>query len=438
MVPQPYGARHGLAGGVGSGLCRSVLAMVWLAVQRPREPMSAPSPAPARRLTGLAVLCWALGILSVALPVWLIADELRHPRGPFRDLGIAIVLGALAPVLTLVSFGANLVFARLRGWTVGWGLKAVLAVQALGLCAALVLWGMVALEAHRDSRLADRRGAVYAAVERNDPAAIAQSFARCGADCAEERDRLLLFAAEARAHRAIEALLALGARPSSDSRAAARSLRTCEGLHLPLLTTLEVSIARDDAEGVALLLPQTDARARRRAGWTAARLDRLELLQRLLDAGVPLTLSGNILDENATLLNAAASGAALRVATWLLAERGFDPNGLPQGSSGGGGETPLASLVRYAGDVPDSERFGPFLRLLLGRGAEIERIWPAAGKTALQLAIDVYALSAYEALVAAGASEAVLTPAERERLVQMRASPPPARSLAADQPNCVR
>jgi hypothetical protein len=83
---------------------------------------------------------------------------------------------------------------------------------------------MIALEAHRDSRLADRRGAVYAAVERNDPEAIAQSFARCGADCTDERDRLLLFAADARAHRAIEALLALGARPSSDPRTA-RSLR---------------------------------------------------------------------------------------------------------------------------------------------------------------------------------------------------------------------
>ncbi len=52
--------------------------------------MSVSPPAPARRLTGLAVL-------SVALPAWLIAEELRHPRGPFRDLGIAIVLGALRP-----------------------------------------------------------------------------------------------------------------------------------------------------------------------------------------------------------------------------------------------------------------------------------------------------------------------------------------------------
>ncbi|WP_333672576.1 hypothetical protein [Elioraea tepidiphila] len=398
--------------------------------------MSAPPPA-ARRLTGLAVLCWALGLLSVALPAWLIADELSHPRGPFRDLGIAIVLGALAPVLTLASFAANLIYARLRSWRVGRGLKAVLAVQALGLSAALALWGLAALEAHRDSRLADRRGAVYAAVERNDPVAIAQGFERCGADCADERDRLLLFAAEARAHRAIAALLALGARPASDSRAA-RGLRTCEGLYLPLLTALEISVARDDAEGVALLLPEADARARRRAAWIAAQLDRLELLQRLLDADVPLTLSGNILDENATLLNAAASGAALRVASWLLAAHGFDPNGLPQGSGGGRGETPLASLVRYASDVPDSERFAPFLRLLLARGAEMERISPATGKTALQLAVDVYALSAYEALVGAGASEAVLTPAERARLAQMRASPPPARHLSADQPNCVR
>lgn len=399
--------------------------------------MSPPSPAPARRLTGLAVLCWGLGILSVALPAWLIADELRHPRGPFRDLGIAIVLGVVAPVLTLASFGANLILARLRGWTIGWGLKAVLGVQALGLCAALVLWGMVALESFRDSRLADRRGAVYAAVEQNDPDAIEQSFARCGADCADERDRLLLFAAEARAHRAIEALLALGARPSSDSRTG-RSLRTCEGLYLPLLTTLEISIARDDPAGLALLLPETDARARRRAAWLAAQLDRLELLQRLLEAGVPITLRGRILDENATLLNAAASGAALRVATWLLTERDFDANGVSAEAGRSRGETPLASLVRFAGEVPDSERFGSFLRLLLAHGAEIGRVSPATGATALQLAVDAYALAAYEALVAAGASDAVLTAEERGRLAQMRANPPPPRSLSADQPGCVR
>ncbi len=340
-------------------------------------------------------------------------------------------------MLTLASFGANLIFARLRGWAVGLGLKTVLAVQGLGLCAALVLWGMIALEAHRDSRLADRRGAVYAAVERNDPGAIARSFARCGADCTDERDRLLLFAADARAHRAIEALLALGARPSSDSRTA-RSLRTCEGLYLPLLTTLEISVARDDAAGLTLLLPETDARARRRAAWLAAQLDRLELLQRLLDAGVPLTLRGKVLDENATLLNAAASGGALRVATWLLAERGFDANGEPAGSDRTRGETPLAALVRFAGDVPDSDRVRPFLRLLLGHGAEIERVSPATGGTALQLAVAVSALAAYEALVAAGASEVGLTAEERGRLAQLRANPPPARSLYADAAGCVR
>lgn len=434
MVPQPRRLRHGRAV---TGVCRSVRAVVWLGAQHPREVMSAPSPAPVRRLTGLAVLCWALGLLSVALPAWLIADELSHPRGPFRDLGIAILLGALAPVLTLASFAANLIYARLRGWRVGWGLKAVLAVQALGLSAALALWSLVALEAHRDSRLADRRSAVYAAVERNDPVAIAQGFERCGADCADERDRLLLFAAEARAHRAIAALLALGARPASDSRTA-RSLRTCEGLSLPLLTALEISVARDDAAGLALLLPEADARARRRAAWVAAQLDRLELLQRLLAAGVPITTRGKTLDENVTLLNAAASGAALRVAFWLLADQGFDPNGDPAGDDRYRGETPLASLVRFAGDVPHSERLDAFLRLLLAHGAEIDRVSPATDKTALQLAVDVYALSAYEALVGAGASDAVLTPAERERLAQMRASPPPGRSLAADQPGCVR
>lgn len=397
-----------------------------------------PAPMPGPKPLGFALLCWGLGLASVAIPAWLLVEELTSPDTMFRNLGIALILAVVAPVLILVSFGANLVYARLRRGAVGRALKAVLAVQGLALLAALAVWGTIGVEAYLDGRKADRRGAVYAAVERNDPEAITASFARCGADCTEERGRLLLFAADARAHRAIEALLALGARPSTDSRAAARSLRTCEGQYLPLLTTLEISVARDDAAGLALLLPETDARARRRAVWLAAQLDRLELLQRLLEAGVPITLRGKILDENATLLNAAASGGALRVATWLLTEQGFDADGKPTGSDRHRGETPLAALVRFAGDVPESDRIRPFLRLLLAHGAEIERVSPATGGTALQLAVAAYALSAYEILVEHGASEAVLTPEERERLAQMRASPPPSRGRSTDQPNCVR
>ena len=150
-----------------------------------------------------------------------------------------------------------------------------------------------------------------------------------------------------------------------------------------------------------------------------------------------ITLSGAILDDNATLLNAAASGAALNVGAWLIGQ-GFDPNGLPQGRETGRGETPLAALVRFAAEAPDSSRFDPFLRLLLAHGAEVEALSPATRRTALGTAVDAYAPIAYEALRAAGASEATLTSEDRARLAQMRASPPPARSLHADGPDCVQ
>ena len=125
------------------------------------------------------------------------------------------------------------------------------------------------------------------------------------------------------------------------------------------------------------------------------------------------------------------------VGAWLIGQ-GFDPNGLPQGRETGRGETPLAALVRFAAEAPDSSRFAQFLRLLLAHGAEIEALSPATRRTALGTAVDAYAPTAFEALRTAGASEATLTSEDRVRLAQMRASPPPARSLHADGPDCVR
>jgi hypothetical protein len=125
-------------------------------------------------------------------------------------------------------------------------------------------------------------------------------------------------------------LLSRGANPTP-SHFGTRSYHTCEGLYLPSLNSLEFSIVRGDPAGMELLLPASEERWLRKAAWLAARFDRLELLQRLLEAGVPLSLRGEILDENRTLLNAAASGAALSVGAWLLEEQRFDPDGDPDG-----------------------------------------------------------------------------------------------------------
>jgi hypothetical protein len=153
---------------------------------------------------------------------------------------------------------------------------------------------------------------------------------------------------------------------------------------------------------------------------------------------VPLGVRGEILDENVTLMNAAASGAALKVAAWLLKEKGFAADGDPDGRDRHAGETPLMSLVRFAQESPDSPRLRPFLALLLAHGAAIDRVSPRTRTTPLQGAISLRALAAAEALIAAGASLQLLTEEEREALETLRREQPPARNPHADQPGCVR
>lgn len=232
-------------------------------------------------------------------------------------------------------------------------------------------------------------------------------------------------------------LIELGARIES-SDAAGTDERTCEGLYLPSLNALEVSVLLGDAELLALLLPTSDSGARRQATWLAAQLDRLELLQSPLAAGTPATLRGHTLDENLTLLNAAASGAALRVARWLIEAKGFQPDGDPHGADPYPGQTPVVSLVYYSGQVPDSPRIKPFLGLLKSSGAKLD--YPIANRdyaTPLQYAIWARAIAGAEALIEAGAAESALDPGWRNQLTALRTDALARKNLNRDETNCI-
>ncbi len=396
---------------------------------------------PDRSPTALAVLCWILGVLTVAAPVVALVMEALYPTtGMFRNLWLALAIGLVLPAFNLLSFAANLFYARRRRWAITW-LNAVLLVQGIGVGATLWFLGSWWLESHLKDRVYERRLAVYPAVKANDPAAIKRALDACAADCAGFLDRFLLSATADGAHRSMEFLLSLGANPTPALHAADRpstSLRSCEGIDLSSLGSLEVSVARADAVAMSLLLPRSHARGRREAAWLAAQLDRLDLLQRLIEAGVPIATRGAILDENVTLLNAAASGAAMRVGTWLLKEKGFNANGDPQGRDSYPGETPLASLVHFARRSPDSPRLKPFLDLLLAHGADIERISPKTKGTTLQTAVRIRAMAAVDILIQAGASERALTDEDRRQLQELRQHPRPGRSPDADSPDCIR
>lgn len=205
--------------------------------------------------TGLAVLCWVLGILTVAAPVAALVMEALYPTtGMFRNLWLALAIGLVLPAFNLFSFAANLFYARRRRWAVTW-LNAVLLVQGLGVGVTLWLLGSWWLDSHLKDRVYERRLAVYPAIKANDPAAIKRAMDTCAADCAGLLDRFLLSATADGAHRSMEYLLSLGANPTPALHAADRpsmSLRSCEGIDLTSLGSLEVSIARADAVGMSL------------------------------------------------------------------------------------------------------------------------------------------------------------------------------------------
>ncbi len=382
--------------------------------------------------------CWILGLTAVVVPLLFWWADAGSSGGWFPHLGRDIGLFVAFPLLNLLSWIANAVYAR-RTRPVSPALWAVLGLQSLLLLACLGWFGVAARDAAVSKHAQALQQAVRAAVLANDAPALMQARERCAKDCADLGfiDQLLLHATQARAPDSIKKLIELGARIESSSSAGTDG-RTCEGLYLPSLNALEVSVLLGDAAQLALLLPVSDAGARRQAAWLAAQLDRLDQLQSLLAAGTPITLRGHTLDENLTLLNAAASGAALNVARWLIEAKGFQPDGDPHGADRYPGQTPIESLIYYSGNVPDSPRIKPFLALLKKAGARLD--YPIDNRdyaTPLQYAIWARAIVGAEALIEAGQTEAALDPAWRTQLAALRTNRLAHKNLNRNEANCI-
>ncbi|WP_157648802.1 hypothetical protein [Burkholderia ubonensis] len=154
-------------------------------------------------------------------------------------------------------------------------------------------------------------------------------------------------------------------------------LTTCEGLILEEGSALTLAVAHDNAAMVKVLLPASDANNRRQALWTAARLDRLDLVLLLTQAGVPLDMDiyGNIRDGDNSILVAAAQGAAVHVAQWLIETHRMSVNAdatMSLGTLDRDRMTPLEGLYTFVMGVGALPRTYQFLDMLVKHGANLQ------------------------------------------------------------------
>lgn len=340
--------------------------------------------------------------------------------GMFPNLAVTLGLLGLGLGNTL-SFLCNLL-----AWRLGANsrrLRLLLAVQALPAIVFAAFACKAAWDNWQDHRGSQQRSAIWNAVRADDTDALSAALRACGAVCRDGTtpESLLMDAAEAGAHRVASHLITQGATVGAGLTSPSRSLRTCEGRYLPSLSTLSVAIARRDDALVAMLLPISDTAARREAMWTAASLDRLDAVQALAAHGVPLSLRGRVLDENDTLLVAAASGAASTVGQWLIDTQGLPVDAIENGPDPYPGTAPITALFDFMRDT-QSPRAAAFLRLLRTHGANLDA--PRRdGVTVLQEAVRLDRKPVAALLVEAGADPARLLAAERARLTELLASP---------------
>lgn len=356
-------------------------------------------------LSGLLMALGLLGSLLLLLS--------PNDGGFFPGLGKGLALMLLATT-NLLSWLLNLIawwFLR-RRW-----LGAVLALQTLP---ALIFAGLLAMgmaEGIAEGRAGDQRARIFAAIAADDVDELHEARQRCNRRCEESigLQRSLLEASIHGSHEAARYLIAQGATTFRSGQGALefhnahRSLYTCEGSYLPVLNALEVSVARRDWPMMTLLWPVSDGPARQTALLTAARLDRLDMLQWMSTQGVTV--------DALTLLEAAVSGAAVETARWLLGTS-YDarqPAAVQQALSG---------LIAFILEI-ETARSIELGQLLIRHGADLDAVilW---GEPALQQAIRYRSSTLASQLLELGADPAVLGAQDRAALeVLLQTSPRP-------------
>lgn len=368
--------------------------------------------------------------------------------GFFPNLGRALGLLLIAAG-NFLSWILNLFYwyrARIR-W-----LGIVLAIQSLP---AIFFAGWLltmGVEAFLEGRASDQRTAIYNAIVKDDVPTVQRALAECGEQCQQffTAQRALMLASLHRSHHVARHLLEKGsvpAKPSSsalDFYNARTSLNTCEGTYLSSLGALDLAVANQDMEMLALLWPVSDNKTRSTGLWTAARLDRLDMVKFMTGAGdihartpknqsaaaqaTQLLVREDYRGKQETLLRAAASGAAVHVGSWLLETRPID---LSQTEI----QHALADLVAFALDT-NTQRSVSFGHLLSQHGADVNVV-KIQDEPALERAVNYRSKALVSLLLELGVDPGSLSEDDAVRLNALLQEPDRTGTYRQNTENCV-
>lgn len=215
-----------------------------------------------------------------------------------------------------------------------------------------------------------------------------------------------------------------------------KALHTCEGQYLPSMDALSLAIARDDAEIVSILLPVSGEFSRREALQTAAFLDRFELLQKLIRAGVPLPDKDMKYHFGKNLLVTAAKGAALKTGEWLISQQKAPVNAPVIQTDINVQDSPLQALMGFVHET-NSPRGQQFMTLLIEHGADINAPLKN-GDTLLKDAIKSRNTNQVKMLLQGGAKPHLLSAEQRAVMDQLLKMPDNPVELSKSNERCLQ
>jgi hypothetical protein len=385
----------------------------------------------------------SLGISGLSMAAALLLFMTDDGQGFLPHFGRVLAVGALGAGV-LISWPLNLILLWRVPTAPPW-LKPLLWVQTPAVLVMAAMAVSSGAESRREQGIYELRRAILEAIAADDPSGFDAAVAACDAACrsdAHSPHGWLRAAANKGSLKVATHLLAAHHIEDTTNHWDYRTERSCSGRTLSASQPLELAVLRNHRPMVDLLLPTATDYAKRRAMWMAAELDRLALMQHMNRAGVSLQWRGQIVDGNETLVVAAASGAAVRVARWLLEEHDFPApaNRLGPGPAPHPGARALRELLTYERNLDDPEawsRARAFITVLIEHGGDIDERWSDAEVSALDEAVRVSDRQRADLLLSLGARVTLLKPERQDALRQLLAQPARDQREAQSIPDCI-
>ncbi|WP_157648878.1 ankyrin repeat domain-containing protein [Burkholderia ubonensis] len=374
------------------------------------------------RVCSLGITCLTL---AIALVLWITDVRLFSPDVQVgRNLAIFIL--AFGNVIVLVLNGAY-------WWRYGappW-FRFVAVIQGLLLLLSAIPIVKQVSDRLIQSNINAKIERVDKAIQTDDIGLFRKAREACGKTCVggDSLDWELHAAAKYNALRVAAELVRMSAKV--DDKVKDTDLITCEGLVLQEDSALTLAIVNDNPAMVEVLLPASDASNRRQALWTAARLDRLDIVQLLVQAGVPLNMDmyGNIRDGDNSVLVAAAQGAAVHVGRWLIETRHMSASAEAiMFADYPDPWIPVLALYYFVHEVGAPSRTRQFLDMLVKHGADRQAVKFESDEM-LKDAIDRELKNEASFFLEAGAKLAPEDTRRRKQLDKLRAGPGKMRNI---------